>query len=65
VLAFTGISKLFRAHLHAVYTMDGFEEKWDELMGIGGKVLATGRKSVAVAAAQLLTGILQVRVVCV
>lgn len=61
VLAFTGLSKVLRAHLPTVYTMEGFEEKWDELMTIAGKVLAAGRRSVAVAAAQLLTSVLQVR----
>jgi hypothetical protein len=62
VLALTGIGKLLRAHLPTVYAMEGFEDKWDELMGITGRVLATGRKNVAVAAAQLLTSVLQVRV---
>jgi hypothetical protein len=61
VLAFTGLSKVLRAHLHTVYVMDGFESKWDDVMTIAGKVLAMGRKNVAVAAAQLLTSVLQVR----
>ncbi|KIY99682.1 hypothetical protein MNEG_8276 [Monoraphidium neglectum] len=39
--------------------MDGFEAQWDELMSIAGRVLASGRRSVAVAAAQLLTSVLQ------
>jgi hypothetical protein len=60
-LAFTGISKVLRAHLPTVYAMDGFEAQWDELMSIAGRVLASGRRSVAVAAAQLLTSVLQVR----
>jgi hypothetical protein len=61
VLALTGIAKLLRAHLGTIYTMEGFDEKWDELMGISGRVLGAGRKNVAIAAAQLLTSVLQVR----
>lgn len=62
VLALTGLAKVLRAHLPAIAGLDGFDDKWDELAGIAGKVLAAGRKNVAVAAAQFLTGVLQARV---
>lgn len=61
VLAFNGLGKVLRAHMAAVLAISGFNEKWDEISRIAAQALMSGRKSVAVAAAQLLTGFLQVR----
>lgn len=43
-----------------VLAMPGFDGKWDDICDITAKMLSSGRKSVAIAAAQLLTGFLQV-----
>lgn len=59
VLTFAGLGKLLRAHLPAFAALDGFDAKFDELATTAAKVLAAGRRGVAVAAAQLLTGVLQ------
>jgi hypothetical protein len=60
VLALNGLGKVLKANMATVLTLPGFDEKWDEICGIAARVLCCGRKSVAVAAAQLLTGFLQV-----
>ena len=60
VLALNGMSKVLRVHLTGMMQMQGFADKWDELMSICSKVLTSGRKTVGVAAAQLVTGVLQV-----
>jgi hypothetical protein len=61
VLALNGLGKVLKANMATVLTLPGFDEKWDEICSIAARVLCCGRKSVAVAAAQLLTGFLQVR----
>jgi hypothetical protein len=61
VLALNGLGKVLRSNLASILAMAGFAEKWDELMTICTKALTSGRKAVAVAAAQLVTGVLQVR----
>jgi hypothetical protein len=61
VLALNGLGKVLKANMATVLTLPGFDEKWDEICSIAARVLCSGRKSVAVAAAQLLTGFLQVR----
>lgn len=60
VLALNGIAKVLRSHMGSMLVMEGFDDKWNGLMDICAKVLAHGRKNVAVAAAQLLTGVLLV-----
>lgn len=60
VLALNGLGKVLRSNLASILAMAGFAEKWDELMTICTKALTSGRKAVAVAAAQLVTGVLQV-----
>jgi hypothetical protein len=62
VLALNGLGKVLKANMATVLMLPGFDEKWDEICGIAARVLCCGRKSVAVAAAQLLTGFLQVGV---
>eukprot|EP00775_Hariotina_reticulata_P011566 gene11566-11710_t len=59
VLALNGLGKVLKANMATVLGMPGFDEKWDEICGITAKMLGCGRRSVAVAAAQLLTGYLQ------
>ena len=61
VLAFNGLGKVMRANMATVLALPGINEKWDEVSKIASKAMISGRKSVAVAAAQLLTGFLQVR----
>lgn len=61
VLAFNGLGKVMRAHMTTVLALPGINDKWDETCKIASQALMSGRKSVAVAAAQLLTGFLQVR----
>lgn len=63
VLALNGLGKVLKANMATVLTLPGFDDKWDEICGIAARVLCCGRRSVAVAAAQLLTGFLQVGVV--
>lgn len=60
VLAFNGLGKVLKANMATVLGIQGFDEKWNEICSIATKALCCGRKSVAVAAAQLLTGFLQV-----
>jgi hypothetical protein len=60
VLALNGLGKVLKANMATVLTLPGFDEKWEEICSIAARVLCCGRKSVAVAAAQLLTGFLQV-----
>lgn len=60
MLALNGLGKVLKAHMATVLTLPGFDEKWDEVCAIAARVLCCGRKAVAVAAAQLLTGFLQV-----
>jgi hypothetical protein len=60
VLALNGLGKVLKANMATVLGMPGFDEKWDEICGITAKMLGCGRRSVAVAAAQLLTSYLQV-----
>lgn len=59
VLAFNGLGKVLRAHISTALALPGFNDKWDETSKIASMALISGRKSVAVAAAQLLTGFLQ------
>jgi hypothetical protein len=61
VLAFNGLGKVMRAHMTTVLAIPGINDKWDETCKIASQALMSGRKSVAVAAAQLLTGFLQVQ----
>jgi hypothetical protein len=61
VLAFNGLCKVLRAHMTTVLAIPGINDKWDETCKIASQALMSGRKSVAIAAAQLLTGVLQVR----
>lgn len=60
VLAFNGLGKVLRAHMPTVLALPGINDKWDEVCRIASQALMSGRKSVAVSAAQLLTGFLQV-----
>jgi hypothetical protein len=60
VLALNGLGKVLKANMSTVLTLPGFDEKWNETCSIAARVVCCGRKSVAVAAAQLLTGFLQV-----
>jgi hypothetical protein len=60
VLAFNGLGKVMRAHMPTVLALPGINDKWDEVCRIASQALMSGRKSVAVSAAQLLTGFLQV-----
>lgn len=60
MLALNGLGKVLKANMSIMTAMPGFDEKWDEICSISAKMLSSGRKSVAVAAAQLLTGFLQV-----
>lgn len=62
VLALNGLGKVLKANMGTVVAMQGFDDKWDEMCSISAKMLSSGRKSVAIAAAQLLTGFLQVYV---
>lgn len=59
MLAFNGLGKVLRAHMATVLALPGFNDKWDETSKTASMALISGRKSVAVAAAQLLTGFLQ------
>lgn len=61
VLALNGLTKVLRAHMASMLATDGWEGKWDDLMGTVAAVLSGGRRAPAVAAAQMLTGVLQVR----
>jgi hypothetical protein len=61
VLAFNGLAKVLRAHMATAAALPGFDDKWDEVCRIVAHALGCGRRSVAVAAAQLLTSVLQVR----
>jgi hypothetical protein len=58
VVALTGMTKLLKAHLPAIATMDGVESGWDELMVVTESSLAGGRKEVALAALGLLGSVL-------
>lgn len=58
VVALTGMTKLLKAHLPAIATMDGVESGWDELMVVTESSLAGGRKEVAMAALGLLGTVL-------
>lgn len=60
MLAFNGLGKVLRAHTATVLAIPGIHDKWDDVARIASQALMSGRKSVAVAAAQLLTGFLQV-----
>jgi hypothetical protein len=60
VLAFNGLAKVLKANLATAMALPGFNDKWDDVCRIAARSLGCGRRSVAVAAAQLLTGILQV-----
>lgn len=60
VVAFNGLGKVMRAHMPTVLALPGINEKWDEVCKIASQALMSGRKSVAVSAAQLVTGFLQV-----
>lgn len=59
MLAFNGLGKVLRAHMATVLALPGFNDKWDETSKTASMALISGRKSVAVAAAQLLSGFLQ------
>eukprot|EP00878_Enallax_costatus_P029718 GHUV01032261.1.p1 GENE.GHUV01032261.1~~GHUV01032261.1.p1 ORF type:complete len:129 (+),score=17.55 GHUV01032261.1:435-821(+) len=60
VLSLNGLGKVLKANMTTILAMPGFDERWDEICSISARMLSSGRKSVAVAAAQLLTGFLQV-----
>lgn len=58
VVAVGGMTRLLRAHLPAICSMDGISDGWDELMVVAESSLAGGRKEVALAAIGLLGGVL-------
>lgn len=54
------MGKVLRANLGSLVPLQGFQDKWGELCTTASRALSCGRRSVAIAAAQLLTGVLQV-----
>lgn len=60
VLAFNGLGKVMRAHMSTVLALPRMDEFWNAICAMASNSLMSGRKSVGVAAAQLLTGFLQV-----
>lgn len=61
VLALNGLGKVLRANMSTILALPGFNDKWDAICKIASQALMSGRKAVGIAAAQLLTGFLQVR----
>eukprot|EP00889_Picochlorum_renovo_P001217 jgi/Picre1/28247/NNA_003653.t1 len=56
VVCLAGMTRLIRSHLGIMSQLEGFEEGWSELMVVVESSLAGGRKEVALAAMNLISG---------